>query len=87
MPTLSRKSKTRVTLALGLAASAAFLLALVYGYNIPRHHVVAYFWQLVGIVGFFILLALLPAALLIAYRRIRRRSDPFRLDRREDGDH
>lgn len=76
---LSRKGRSKVTLALSLAVCAALLFALMYGYGIPRDDILAYFWQLLGVVVFFIVLALVPASLLIWFRRKRRHSDPFDL--------
>lgn len=74
---LSRKSKAGVRVVLSLAVSAALLFALVYGYDIPRESVLGYFWQLLGVMGLFILMAAVPAMLLIWFRHKRRRSAPF----------
>lgn len=78
-----RKGKKKTSLWLHLLICATLLAALVYGYDVPRDDLAGHFWQLLGVMAFFILLALLPAALLVWLRRKRRRSDPFDLTNRD----
>lgn len=78
------KGRKKASVWLHLLICAVLLAALVYGYDLPRDDLTRYFVQLLGVVVFFILLALIPAALLGWLRR-KRRPDPFDLTDR-DGD-
>lgn len=78
-----RKGKKKSSPWLHLMVCAVLLLGLVYGFGVSRDDMAEQFWQLLGVMAFFILLALIPAALLVWLRRKRRRSDPFDLTNRD----
>lgn len=72
-----RKGRKKSSLLLHLVLCASLLAALVYGFGVPRDDVAGHFWQLLIVMAIFIVLALIPAALLIWIRRRRRRSNPL----------
>lgn len=78
-----RKGRKKSPLLMGLLMSAALLGALVFGYDLSLDDLAEYFWPLLGTVAFLIVLALLPASLLVWWRHKRRHADPFDLGSRD----